>query len=126
MISNALRRLKASSTADFEVSGEVGPDQMVDAAFDQTKTEDLKTLQNILRRKGVIYKMSHHHLLHKTNEQDFDEDLKLTLEALHSMGHNPRIAPGVLTKTRFALKCTGDLVIQRIAYDLRLFFSAQE
>jgi hypothetical protein len=110
----ALSRLKATA-GDQEVE--------VEAQFDGSKEQELKNLQAHLKRKGVIFRIERHYLFHKSNQHELDQEVQLVLEVLHQLEFDLRINPGILTKPRFALKSTQGLVLQRIEYNLRIFFS---
>jgi len=118
---NALQRLRLTS-ADTTASVS-DSDIEVTAQFDSEKDHELRTLQQTLRRKNVVFRLDMHHLFHKSNMNDIDMEIQIILEILDSLGHSPRILPGTLKNNRFAIKCTHGLVLQRIDFNLRIFFS---
>lgn len=110
----AFKRLRATNVE--------GSTHHVEAKFDTSKDQELWKLQQELKRQKVIFKLEAHHLFHKTNPKDIEREIELVLSVLHQAGHVPRVLPGVLKLDRFAIKCTHDLILQRIDSSLRIFF----
>lgn len=108
----APHRLRATSDQAIEV----------EAQFDKTKEIELRTLQKLLKNGGVIFKLDKHHLYHKTNPHDCVSEVQTVLKIVHDHGHVPNVRPGTLEQSRFSIKCTDDLIIQRLNNDLRVFF----
>lgn len=123
---NAPKRLRATvldrHTEAAHVTTAKDQPEEITARFDNTRDEELKTLQQALRRKAIIFRLDTHHLFHKTNAHEIDNEIQLILEIMHGMGHQPRILPGVMNQPRYAIKCNTDLILQRIEFNLRLFF----
>jgi len=113
----AHERLKATAgLTSYEENTEVH------GAFDTTKSKELQHLQQVLRRHGVIFRYDVHHLYHKSNPKDIDDEVQIVLKCVHDLGHNPRVRPNTLNQERFSIKCQTELVIQRLVYDVRIFY----
>jgi hypothetical protein len=94
----------------------------VTGSFDTSKEQELHHLQQIFRNHGVVFRFDKHHLYHKSNPRDIDFEIQTVLKCAHDQGHNPRVAPNTLKRPRFSVKCDTALVIQRLVYDMRVFF----
>lgn len=95
----------------------------VEAQFDGSRESDLRRIQAQLRKHELLYSLGQHHLFHKSNEHEIEDEAERTAHVLNGLGYELRIVPNVYKKPTFALKGRDGLVIQKVQVSLRIFFS---
>lgn len=120
---NSSYRLATTSYLEDSSYSEQYNESEVDAAFDKTRSYELTSVQLILKKNGVVFRLDKYHLFHKSNPHDISDDIKKVLLTLEQNGYKPVLKDhSVLNNLTFGIRCSNDLVFQRLKNDLRIYF----
>jgi hypothetical protein len=115
-----MQNLKAATRLKAELIE--GTDE-IEAQFDTDREQELRNVQGHMRRSGLIFSFSQHHLYHKSNLDEIAREAKQAADVLNDLGYRLRIIQGVFERPSFALRGKNGIVLQKVPVALRIFFS---
>jgi hypothetical protein len=119
-IQAAVKRLVLSLAED------VTADTEIEAQFDHTKDSDLRRIQAELRKQRIFYSMGRNHIFHKSNVHDIEQDAMDSVYLLDALSMEMCVHKNVYSNHTFSIKGRNGICLQRIGYDLRIFYTVSK